>query len=192
VSIGRKGGGCAHLDTVIGQRLTACYHRRVHPETGRTPLHRWLGTGWLPRMPESLDEVGLLLLTVATPRKVHRNGIHCHGLRYLASTLTALRRRRGHYPLRPPGPREIPVFHGNQFLCVAVSPELAAASINLKDLQAARNCRRRELHHKLTNRRSLVDALTHYAGRCRFPLMLASRAGSWPVLRAWALGGLCH
>ena len=56
---------------------------------------------------------------------------------------------------------EIRVFHRGEFLCVAVSPDLAAASISLKDLQAARNRRRRELHRELTSRRSLVDLLTH-------------------------------
>ena len=37
-------------------------------------------------MPETLEEFNLLLLllTVATPRKSHRDGIHSHGLRYLA------------------------------------------------------------------------------------------------------------
>lgn len=46
-------------------------------------------------------------------------------------------------------------------MCVAVSPDLAAASISLKDLQRARHQRRRELHQELTSRRSLVDMLTH-------------------------------
>ena len=45
------------------------------------PVDRWLGGGRLPRMPESLDMLDLLLLTVPTPRKVHRDGIQCHGLR---------------------------------------------------------------------------------------------------------------
>ena len=36
---------------------------------------------------------------------------------------------------------EIRVFHRGEFLCVAVSPDLAAASISLKDLQTARNRR---------------------------------------------------
>ena len=40
-------------------------------------------------------------------------------------------------------------------------PELAAASISLKDLEAARNRRRRQLRQELTSRRSLVDELTH-------------------------------
>jgi Mu transposase, C-terminal len=56
---------------------------------------------------------------------------------------------------------EVRVFHQGQFLCRAVSAELAAATISLKDLEAARNRRRRELRTELTSRRSLVDALRH-------------------------------
>jgi len=164
------------LDSAIGQWLTNWYHPRVHPETGQSPLHRWLGTGWLPRMPESLDELNLLLLTVATPRKVHRDGIHCHGLRYLALTLTAYVGEEVTVRYDPRDLAEIRVFHNNQFLCVAISPELASSSISLKDLQTARNRRRRELHHELTNRRSLVDALTH-------PVREAVPAGAATITR---------
>jgi len=149
------------LDAAIGQWLTHRYHHRIHPETGQTPLQRWLGVGWLPRMPESLEQLNLLLLTVATPRKVHRDGIHCHGLRYLALTLTAYVGEEVTVRYDPRDLAEIRVFHRDEFLCVAVSPELAASSVSLKDLQTARNHRRRELHSELTNRRSLVDALTH-------------------------------
>jgi putative transposase len=55
---------------------------------------------------------------------------------------------------------EIRVFHRGEFLCKAVSPELAAVSISMKDLQAARNQRRRELGQQLLARRSVVDILT--------------------------------
>jgi len=41
-----------------------------------------------------------------------------------------------------------------------VTPELAAVSISMKDLQAARNQRRRELGQQLVARRSVVDILT--------------------------------
>ena len=77
------------LDAAIGRYVVNDYHHCVHPETGEPPVRRWLAGGWLPRMPESLDELNLLLLTVATPRKVHRDGIRCHGLRYLAVTVAA-------------------------------------------------------------------------------------------------------
>ena len=151
----------SELDAAVGRWVVNDYHHRVHPETGETPVRRWLAGGWLPRMPESLDELNLLLLTVATPRKVHRDGIRCHGLRYLAVTLAAYVGEEVTVRYDPRDLAEIRVFHHGEFLCVAVSPDLAAASISLKDLQTARNRRRRELHRELTSRRSLVDMLTH-------------------------------
>ena len=42
-----------------------------------------------------------------------------------------------------------------------MSAGLAAATISLKDLEAAHNRRRWELRTELTSRRSLVDALRH-------------------------------
>lgn len=56
---------------------------------------------------------------------------------------------------------EIRVYHQGTFLCRAVSPDIAASSISMKDLQTARNERRRELRQQLTARRSLVELLTH-------------------------------
>jgi hypothetical protein len=57
------------------------------------------------------------------------------------------------------------VPHAGQ-MPLAIAPaarlgELAAATISLKDLEAARNRRRRELRTELTSRRNLVDALRH-------------------------------
>ncbi|HZM68399.1 MAG TPA: Mu transposase C-terminal domain-containing protein [Nakamurella sp.] len=151
----------SELDAMVGRYLVDTYHHRVHPETGQTPARRWVAGGWLPRMPESEEALDLLLLTVATPRKVHRDGIRCHGLRYLSLTLAAYVGEQVTIRYDPRDLAEIRVFHQGAFLCRAVSPELAATSISLKDLQAARNRRRRELRRELTSRRSLVDMLTH-------------------------------
>lgn len=151
----------SELDTRIGRYLIDDYHHRVHTETGEPPVQRWLAGGWLPRMPENLEALDLLLLTMATPRKVHRDGIHCHGLRYTSLTLVAYVGEQVTVRYDPRDLAEIRVFHQGTFVCVAVSPELAAASISLKDLQAARSRRRRQLRHELTSRRSLVDELTH-------------------------------
>ena len=55
---------------------------------------------------------------------------------------------------------EIRIYHQGRLLCRAVAGELAAATITLKDLQAARTARRRELRTQLTRRRSLAEELT--------------------------------
>ena len=124
-------------------------------------MDRWTAGGWLPRMPESLEVLDLLLLTVAKPRKVHRDGIHCHGLRYLDLTLAAYVGEQVTVRYDPRDLAEIRLYHHGTFLCRAVAPDLAAATISLKDLQNARARRRRELRSQLTERRSLADQLTH-------------------------------
>ncbi len=152
----------SQLDAAVGRYIVDTYHRRVHPETGQAPAARWAAGGWwLPRMPDSLEALDLLLLTVATPRKVQRDGIRCHGLRYFSLTLAAFVGEEVTVRYDPRDLAEIRVFHHGVFLCRAVSPDIAAVSISLKDLQAARNQRRRELRQQLVSRRSLVDILTH-------------------------------
>ena len=54
---------------------------------------------------------------------------------------------------------EIRVFHDDRFLCRAICPELAAQTIGMKEISAARNARRRGLTHGLTQRASVVDRL---------------------------------
>ena len=151
----------SQLDTAVGRYIVDTYHRRVRPETGQTPAARWAAGGWLPRMPDSLEALDLLLLTVATPRKVQRDGIRCHGLRYFSLTLAAFVGEAVTVRYDPRDLAEIRVYHQGVIVCRAVSPEIAAASISMKDLQAARNQRRRELRQQLTARRSLVELLTH-------------------------------
>jgi len=54
---------------------------------------------------------------------------------------------------------EIRVYHGHQFLCRAVCQELAGETVTLKDITNARIQRRRELQHRINQRRSLLDEL---------------------------------
>lgn len=77
------------LDDAIRRFIIDDYHQSVHSETGEAPATRWAAGGWLPRMPDSLEQLDLLLLTVAKARKVHPDGIHFLGLRYLDPTLAA-------------------------------------------------------------------------------------------------------
>lgn len=150
----------SELDTVIGRYIVDTYHHRIHPETGQAPVDRWSAGDWLPRMPDSPENLDLLLLTVATPRKVQRDGIHCHGLRYFSITLAPYVGEPVTIRYDPRDLAEIRVYHRGEFLCRAVSPEIASVTVSLQDLQAARNHRRRELRQQLTARRSLVELLT--------------------------------
>ena len=91
---------------------------------------------------------------------MQRDGIHCHGLRYFSITLAAYVGEPVTVRYDPRDLAEIRVYHHGEFLCRAVSPEIATVTVSLQDLQAARNQRRRELRQQLTARRSLVELLT--------------------------------
>jgi len=115
----------SELDTAIGRFLTGDYHQRQHGETGQPPQQRWAAGGFLPHLPESLEQLDLLLLTVAKPRKIHPDGIHFQGLRYLDPTLAAYVGEPVTIRHDPRDAAELRVFHHDRFLCRAVCPELA-------------------------------------------------------------------
>jgi len=98
-------------------------------------------------------------LTVAKARRVQRDGIRFQGVRYLDPTLAAYIGESVMIRYDPRDMAEIRVFHNNQFLCRAVSPELAGETLSLRDLIRARNRRRRDLRHTLQERQRTVDAL---------------------------------
>ena len=149
----------AELDERFHRFVVENYHHRVHGETGMAPQARWEASGFLPRLPESAAQLDLLLLTVAKARRVHRDGIHFQGLRYLDLTLAAYVGETVTIRYDPRDLAEIRVFHQDRFLCRAVCPELAATTIGLKDLVRARTARRRELREGITERSKLVELL---------------------------------
>jgi putative transposase len=133
------------------------YHQRPHSVTGCPPQARWSANGFLPQMPESLEQLDLLLLTVATPRSVHRDGIRFQALRYIDPTLAAYVGEHVMIRYDPRDMAEIRVYHQERFLCRAVCQELAGETVGLKDIIQARRRRKRELQHHLRTRQSLVD-----------------------------------
>ena len=149
----------AELDAAIGTFIREVYNLTPHSETGMAPKQRWEAGAFLPRMPDSLEQLDLLLLTVAKPRKIHPDGIHFQGLRYLDPVLAAYVGDTVIIRYDPRDMAEIRVFTGTGFLCRAICPELAGTTISLKDITAARNARRRGLAHGLRERASVVDRL---------------------------------
>jgi putative transposase len=77
------------LDARLRAFLVETYHQQPHIETRAASQARWEANGSLPRLPESLEQLDLLLLTVAKPRRVHQDGIHFQGFQYIDLTLAA-------------------------------------------------------------------------------------------------------
>ncbi|MGD7003780.1 Mu transposase C-terminal domain-containing protein [Corynebacterium halotolerans] len=144
------------LDTVIAAFIGTTYHQRIHPEINTTPHQAWIGNGWLPRLPDTVDDLNLLLLTVATPRVVHRDGVHFQGLRYVSPLLAAYVKEPVVIRYDPRDISEIKVFHHDQYICTAVDPDHASATVSLKDIQTARATRRRQLRAQINERIAVV------------------------------------
>ena len=147
------------LDARLRTFLVESYHQQPHSETGVPPHTRWEANDFLPRLPDSLEQLDLLLLTVAKPRRVHQNGIHFQGFRYLDTTLAAYVGEEVIIRYDPRDMAELRVYLGDTFLCRAINPELAGETIGLKDIIRARNRRRRELRTTVAEREATVEAL---------------------------------
>jgi putative transposase len=156
---GKKRLTLAEFDVLLRKFILETYHERPHGETGVPPSQRWEQGGFLPRMPEALEQLDLLLLTVPTARKVHPDGIRFQGLRYIDTTLAAYIGESVTLRYDPRDAAEVRVFYQDRFLCRAICPELAGTIITLQDVLKARNQRRRGLVAKLRERTKAVDQL---------------------------------
>jgi putative transposase len=142
--------------------LLEIYHCRASAETGLAPVKRWEEHGFLPHMPESLEQLDLLLMHEVRARKVQPDGIRFQNMRYLSTTLAAYVGEPVTIRYDPRDLGEIRVFHQDQFLCRAISAELAGEVVTLREIVHARNRRRRELRTTLDDRRAAVNSLLEF------------------------------
>jgi putative transposase len=151
------------LDNLLKNFLIHKYNLSVHTETNKIPQERWKSGNFIPRLPESLEELDLLLLTESRARKVHQDGIHFQGLKYTEPTLAAY---VGEYVVIRYDPRdivEIRVFHEGKFLCRAINYDLAGSQIiSLKDIIKKRNEVRKELKKEIGDKSQLVNELLKF------------------------------
>ncbi|WP_104082885.1 Mu transposase C-terminal domain-containing protein [Cryobacterium sp. Y11] len=145
------------LDRAIGEFI-ATYNARIHSELGASPHDAWVAEGWLPRMPDSLEELDGLLLTVPKSRTVQRDGIHFQGQRYLAPTLAPFVGHTITIRYDPRDVSEIRVYDHDTFVCVAVDEAHPNLRLSLRDIETARRARRRELRHSINDRIPSVAA----------------------------------
>lgn len=133
------------------------YHRRVHSETECRPKERWEKGGFVPRMPTSLEQLDLLLLTVAKTRRVQQDGIHFQNHRYMDSTLASFVKEEVLIRYDPADMGEIHVFYQDRFLCRAICAELSDRKVSLKEIVKARTERRKQVRAGLSTRAAMVN-----------------------------------
>ncbi len=149
----------AEMTSELERFLIDEYHNERHTTTGFKPQERWTSSGFLPRMPESLEQLDLLLLTVPKTRRVHRDGIRFSGLRYIDPTLAAYVGEEVLLRYDPRDVAEVRVFHEGRFVCRAVCQELAGETVPLREVIRARERRRRDLRRTIQDRRKVVESL---------------------------------
>lgn len=153
------------LDERFHQWLVEVYHHRIHSETGQPPLERWSASDELPWMPDSEEQLNLLLLTATEDRKIHNDGIRFLGHRYIDEALAPY---VGRYVVLRYDPRNVTtvqVYLEGDFLCRAVCPALAGQkSVSLKDLAHARRERRLQLRSEERERKEAVAKLMPLRG----------------------------
>lgn len=77
------------LDRILETFIVSEYNQRRHSSTNQAPVQRWSASGFIPRMPGHPEDLDLLLPTVATARKVQRDGIQFTSTRYVSPVLAA-------------------------------------------------------------------------------------------------------
>jgi putative transposase len=148
----------SELDAAIRAFVVKHYNSRSHSATGTSPNTAWVANGWLPRMPDRLEDLDELLVLVARPRVVGRDGIRFGGLRYFDPTLAAFVGERVTIRHDPRDVAEIRVYHRHRFLCRAINAEHADRTMSLRDVQAARRARHKALRMGINERIAAVPA----------------------------------
>lgn len=127
------------LEKRFREWLISDYMVREHSEIKMTPKERWEAFPFVPRMPESEDQLDLLLLTVAKTRRVRRDGIRFSGFRYFDVSLSGYIGEDVTIRYDPRDLGFIHVYSENSLVCRAACFELSGKTVTLKEVQQARN-----------------------------------------------------
>ncbi len=141
------------------ERFLIEYHQKELCQIKEAPQKRWNDKGFLPQLPESVEKLDLLLLTIKDTRRIQRDGIKFQGLRYTNPLLANYIGEDVSIRYDPRDLTEIRVYHQSKFLCRAICPDLSTETVSLKEIQTARNQRRKQLKQQIKERVSIVDAL---------------------------------
>lgn len=153
------------LDSLFGDWLLGVYHRREHGATKEVPTVRWEESVLVPRIPDSLEKLDLLLMTVATTRRIGRDGIRFSNHTYTELTLAPYIGEDVVIRYDPGDMAEIRVYLGGEFLCRAVCAALADGHYTYSEVRQANSRNRRRLRAERrdieTTARELLDLRNH-------------------------------
>lgn len=148
------------LETAVLNFMLNDYHQNPHSSTRLPPEKMW-SEAFLPQLPESLEILDLLLLTIHKPRKVQRDGIRFQGMRYIAPTLAGFVGEPVTIRYDPRDLAEIRVYHDSNFLCNAICQDIEEMVVSLKDIKTARGEVKKELYQQICISELLIKKLSN-------------------------------
>lgn len=146
------------LEERFRQWLLTEYMTRIHSEINSTPKDRWESFPLVPRLPESLEQLDVLLLTVTKCRRVRRDGIRFSGFRYMDAQLNGYVGEDVTIRFDPRDLSYIHVYKENVLVCKAHCFELSGKTMSLQEVRQARN-------HEAKAQRTLLSELLSTADK---------------------------
>lgn len=139
----------AQFDALFRAWILQEYHHRRHATLKCSPLSRWQAALFIPRLPESEEQLDGLLLQGSKRRKVDTKGIHFENRRYQSVQLAGYVHQDVLIRYDPADLSSIAVYRcegdRQHFLCRAGYQGSEATNVSLKELVTARNARRKEV-----------------------------------------------
>jgi putative transposase len=147
------------LDEITQRFIINQYHHQIHGQTNEGPFGRWASNGFLPQLPDSMNELDLLLMTVDKSRRVQRDGVRFQGFRYISTVLAGFVGETVMVRYDPRDLAEIKIYFDEKFLCTAICQEIAETIISLKEIQKARREIKGELFDEIRKAKRLLRYL---------------------------------
>jgi putative transposase len=160
----------SELEMELQRFIVEEYNLSVHSGTGESPRSRWLASNFIPMMPESIDNLDVLLLTCPTSRVVHQDGIRFQGRRYISIDFAGIVGETVTIRYDPRDLSQIRVYSGEKFCCYAACPELGGDPPSLQLIIKARTERHDDLKEVLREHKKHIadsEPKPHSSGQPR-------------------------
>lgn len=150
------------LESEFHEWLMTEYHQKRHKGIKTPPMVAWAEGKCLPRLPESLDALDLMLHKVGRPRRMWQDGIRFKTRRYSHLLLTQSIGQEFTVRYDPRDLSSIWIYEDEgKLLCKAVSADLLESEMEPGDLIAKNSRIKKELKKKIKDKNTAADAFVN-------------------------------
>lgn len=135
------------------------YNNKRHSVIKETPLSKWNNPKIIPRLPNSVEDLDLMLQKVAKPRKMWRDGIRFNNFIYSSDLLTEMTGVEFSIRYDPRDIASIWVYaEEGKLFCRATCEELTGESRSAEEIIKQRNRIKKELKAKIRDSRKKANS----------------------------------